>query len=286
MNGESTSNRRGGSRRWLLACLMLVIGAAQAQVAQDDAVVARLRAEGVAHETGRVVLWTPAGAFTDAEVGALAEAFDQGVAAIADLLGTGLDTAHYAEDKIHVFVSPAVDVSHVYGGYRHMAYDKPYLFLNVRQVRQGRAPYLHELTHLLAWRFGSHSLREGLASHVELELAGRGAGRASGLFGMTDAAHAEQQARTLLAGELGQRLLPLIGRNGAPDGTVTSTADMASREAYYVLSQSFVRHLIAGLGLAEFLAVYGDADPQAALHARSGKRLEEWREAWAAQPGG
>ncbi|HZH44719.1 MAG TPA: hypothetical protein VEY50_11620 [Lysobacter sp.] len=267
-------------RAWPGLLALLLALPAYAQVAQDDAVVARLHAAGQRHETPHVVLWSAPEALGETEAEALANALEQGVVAIGALLGTQLDTAHYAEDKVHVFVARGIDVSHVYGGYRHPQYDKPYLFLDVRRVRGGRAPYLHELTHLLAWRFGSHSLREGLASYVELELAAAGHGRSSGLFGMTDRDAAHGRALALLATEPAAGIVPQLGGRGGPEGGVTGTDDAASRETYYVLAQSFVRFLVERIGLPEFLQVYGDDDPDAAVARLTGAPMDVWRARW------
>ncbi|GHE32499.1 hypothetical protein [Vulcaniibacterium thermophilum] len=268
-------------RGWgMVLALMAAVAQAQSPMERDDRTVERLRAEGVRHESGQVVLWTLPGEMPAERAQALAQTLDRTAAAVSALLGRRLDTAHYADDRLHVFVASGIGASHVYAGYDHMAHDRPYLFFDLRKVRRGDAPFAHELAHVLVWRFGSHSLREGLATYVELELAARGEASASGLFGMHDADSAESRAAAIARSDAGLRVLPWIGRNGHADAAVTSLEDESSREAYYVLSQSFVRYLVTSLGLATVLDVHADADPEAALRARSGKPLEAWREAW------
>lgn len=281
-------SRCHGWHAWLLLALLVPLLPAHAQTpkTRDDAVVARLHAGGVRHERPSVVLWVGPDALPAAEAEAFADALDRGVAEIGELLGTMLDTAHYAEDKVQVFVARGVEASHVYGGYSHMQYDKPYLFLDARRVRRGGAPFMHELTHLMAWRFGSHSLREGFATYVELEVGGRVPGGLSGLFGMTDAATADARARTLLSTEAGARIATLMGRNGIPPADATDPSDMVSRETYYALSQSFVRFMVERIGLATFMRVYSDPDSETAIARLTGISMDVWRERWMRALGG
>lgn len=67
-------------------------------------------------------------------------------------------------------VTTKVRVSHVWQGYAHQADPRAVIFLNPRAYHGARtgsnATLAHELTHLFTWRYGSHSLREGLADFV------------------------------------------------------------------------------------------------------------------------
>ena len=249
--------------------------------ASDDSVSALLMREGTRHETPNVVLWVAPGALSQAEAAAFAAELDAGTASLAALLGGGLDREHYRYDRVQVFVSRRIGVSHVYAGYAHPRFDKPYLFLDAGKVRDGGAPYLHELAHILAWRFGSHSLREGFATYLALEVSAAGVGSSGGLFGMTDRAAADSLARALRDTPGGRAALPWIGRGGYADASVTSTENMQSRAAYYVLGQSFVRFLVERLGMAGFRRVLEAQDTDAAF-AATGRSAEEWRNAWLA----
>ena len=247
--------------------------------ASDDSISALLMREGTRYEAPHAVLWVAHGALSDAEAAAFAAELDAGVQALAALLGAGLDREHYRDDRVQVFVSGRIGVSHVYAGYAHPSFDRPYLFLNAGKVRDGSAPYLHELAHILAWRFGSHSLREGFATYLALEVSAAGVGRSGDLFGMSDRAAADSLARALLPTPAGQAALPWIGRSGYADESVTSTENPESRAAYYVLGQSYARFLVERLGMAAFLRVLQAQDTDAAL-AATGRSGEEWRNDW------
>lgn len=270
--------------RPILLAILLTLApvVAAAQVPADDAVAARLRAAGTRHDGARVVLWVEPGALDDTTQRRFARALDDGVLAVERTLGVAFDTAHYAEDTIHVFVASDVTVSHVYGGYAHQQHDRPYLYLSAERVRDGSAPYLHELTHLVAWRFGSHSLREGVASWVETAIAEQGAHRGAALFGVTTTRRADELARQLLGTAAGERVLPWIGRGGFADRAITEAtpANRASRAAYYVLSQSFAQFLVREAGIDVVVRLYGAADTEAAYVALTGRDREAWIAAW------
>lgn len=275
---------RPAARHLSLLLLLALAAPLAAQVPADDAVTARLRAGGTRHDGARVVLWVEPGALDDTTQRRFARTLDDGVLAVERTLGAAFDTAHYEEDAIHVFVASDVTVSHVYGGYAHQQHARPYLYLSAERVRAGAAPYLHELTHLVAWRFGSHSLREGVASWVETAIAERGEHRGAALFGVTTTRRADELALQMLASPAGGRVLPWVGRGGFADRAITEAtpANRASRAAYYVLSQSFAQHLVREAGVAAVARLYGAPDTEAAYVAVTGRDREAWIRGWMA----
>lgn len=230
--------------------------------------------------TPRLVLWADPQALTREEAEAFAVELAAGLAAIEALVGETVDAAHYGGDVVHVFVSGGITVSHVYAGYLHQDYPFPYLYLNAQRVRNRAAPYLHELTHIVLWRFGSHSLREGFASYVEGRLAGEGVGYYSGVFGPGPRAEVDAEAAAVLAGELGATVLPWIGTTGDTPRSVTSTSKPESRAAFYLLTRSFVQHLLDEVAMPVFIELYRAEDTEAAYVELTGRSLEQWRDAW------
>lgn len=275
------STRRLARAVGALVLLVAAAPSARAQVPADDSISARLQRAGVRVDAPRAVVWADSAALDPAAARRLATLVSDGVVAIEALTGRTIDRAHYGDDRIHVFVSRAVTVSHVYGGYDHQRHARPYLYLNTLKVRRDEAPYLHEATHVVARRFGSHSLREGVASYVESVLAARGVGYHSALWGVRDTASADSLARAALAGAAAATVLPWIGRAGhAPQG-VTSPEAMESRRAYYVLAQSFAGYLAARVGMPTLMRLYEAAD-EGAWRALTGRPLDAWREEWTA----
>jgi hypothetical protein len=253
---------------------------AQDSAAADSAIAARMMAEVQPVRTRRVVLWAQPDALSADDAQAFAQELDAGVAAIERLTGERVDTAHYRDSVVHVFVSGRVTVSHVYGGYSHPRHARPYLYLNPQRVRRRAAPYLHELTHIVLWRFGSHSLREGFASYVEGRLAEEGVGYNSGVFGPGPRAEVDSAAAAVLRSPVGAAVLPWIGRSGGTDPSITSAEVPESRAAFYLLTRSFVQHLLDEIGIPTFIRLYRADDTEAAYRELTGRSLDEWRASW------
>lgn len=251
--------------------------------ASDDAALAdRLMAAVRPVRAGNIMLWTAPEALTPDETRAFAVELNTALAAIEEMVGEPVDAAHFGDATVHVFVSPDVRVSHVYGGYAHPRYNRPYLYLNPQRVRNRAAPYLHELTHIVLWQFGSHSLREGFASYVEGRLAEEGIGYNSGVFGPGSREEVDQAAATVLSGDLKSRILPWIGRSGGTDRSITSTEEPETRAAFYVLTRSFVHHLLDGMDVPTFIRLYRAEDTELAYREITGRSLEQWRDSWMA----
>jgi hypothetical protein len=92
---------------------------------------------------------------------------------VETVTGVKLDTATLGP-KVHLYVSDAVGVSHVWRGYQHPSDPRAIIFLNPRvylgAMSGTNATHIHELAHLFTWRFTSHTLREGLADAVALSI--------------------------------------------------------------------------------------------------------------------
>lgn len=274
------------TRSWVVRVMMIAAaaaarpGAAQDSAAADSAIAARMMAEVQPVPTPRVVLWAQPDALSPHEARAFAAELAEGLAAIERLAGERVDHAHYGDSVVHVFVSGRVTVSHVYGGYAHARYTRPYLYLNPQRVQRRAAPYLHELTHIVLWRFGSHSLREGFASYVEGRLAQEGVGYNSGVFGPGPRAEVDSAAAALVRGGVGAAVLPWVGRPGGTDPSITSAEAPETRAAFYLLTRSFVHHLLDEIDIPTFIRLYRADDTEAAYRELTGRSLQEWRAAW------
>ena len=253
---------------------------AQDSATQDAAIAERMMAELQPVRTPRVQLWAQAETLSAEEAQAFAMELDRGLLAIERLTGEQVDPAHYGGSTVDVFVSGRVTVSHVYGGYSHPSYNKAYLYLNPQRVRNRAAPFLHELTHIVLWRFGSHSLREGFASYVEGRLAEEGVGYNSGVFGPGPRAEVDAAAAALLEGEIGARVLPWIGRSGGTDPQITSAESPETRAAFYLLARSFVQHLLDEIDMPTFIRLYRAENTETAYPELTGRSLEQWRDSW------
>lgn len=207
---------------------------------------------------GRIELWAD-GARPDPQLARLA---DEALAQLEEL--TGLRWVERAGARpLRIVVSARTRFSHVQGGYDPDAPFEPTLFLNPRVAAEavaGRdATYVHEMAHLLTGRFSSHTLREGLADHLALQLL---PGRA---VGPNDA------ARTLDP-DLLDEMRPLLGTSQPPPAAILK--DPRRRAAYYAASQRFVGYLIAQGGIRHFMELYTSQAPEAAYVLVYGQTLQ------------
>jgi hypothetical protein len=194
---------------------------------------------------------------------ALVTVAEQALARMEQLLGRKLDEATLGP-RIHIYVSASTRVSHVWRGYRHPSDPKPIVFLNPSvaglAVSGTNATYAHELAHLLTWRYRSHTLREGLADYLALQLHPR-AGIGPNLRGYSSPPAVPQEVNQYL------------GTIRAPPEAVVS--DAYFRSAYYYASYRFVRYLIGRADMETFLKLYEAEDPGVEISRLYGASLQE-----------
>ncbi len=183
----------------------------------------------------------------------IASASDRAITKMESILGRRWD-AQTLGDRVSIYVSSETRVSHVLGGYEHQNNPRAVLFLNsvVAQMSlSGRnATYAHELAHLLTWRFYSHTLREGLADYLALQLH-PGAGVGPNREGYSTFP------------PLAEGVSDVLGTAAAPPAALLQ--DQAFRQSYYASSYRLVRYLIEAGGLAKFLELYAASDPEPAF---------------------
>ena len=183
----------------------------------------------------------------------LAAASDRAISQMEGLLGRRWDGSTLGE-RVSVYVSAETRVSHVLGGYEHQNNPRAVLFLNPlvgRLALSGKnATYAHELGHLLTWRFYSHTLREGLADYLALELhPGAGVG--------------PNREGYATFPPLAPGVSELLGTTESPPASLVH--DQAFRESYYASSYRLVRYLVGLKGRPTFLELYAARDPEPAF---------------------
>ncbi|MFH1602607.1 MAG: hypothetical protein ABIH03_01725 [Pseudomonadota bacterium] len=180
----------------------------------------------------------------------LVQAAERALAGMEELLGHKFDETTFGP-RGRIYVSSSPSISHVWRGYEHPSDPKAVLFLNPRVARLGlrgtNATYAHELAHLLAWRFYSHTLREGLADYLALCIH-PGAGVGPNIEGYASPPAVPAEVETYL------------GTARAPPAALKN--DTRFRRAYYFASYRFVRFLIERDGMATFLKLYQARDPE------------------------
>jgi hypothetical protein len=168
------------------------------------------------------------------------------------LTGRPFDTATLGP-KIRIYVSNGITVSHVWNGYGHPKDPKGVVLLSVRAyegaVTRTNATYVHEMAHLFAWRYHSHTLREGLADYLALEVhPGAGVGPNAEGYDTSKAIPLD--------------VIEYLGTTKPPPAFLMS--DLSQRRAYYFASYRFVKFLITTGGMETFLQLYDSPNTEEA----------------------
>lgn len=169
---------------------------------------------------------------------------------LESLLGWPYDAASLGP-RIRIYVADFPGPSHVWRGYGHRLDPRAIVFINQRAyagaMRGNNATYIHELAHLYTWRYASHTLREGIADYLALQIL---PGAAVGPHG------GDRDASPIEA-----RVVEYLGTTRPPPPQVLS--DEKFRRMYYLASYRFVKYLVGRGGMETFLKLYDSPDPEA-----------------------
>ena len=194
---------------------------------------------------------------------ALVEIAERALTRMEELLGRKLDEATLGP-RIRIYVSAGTTISHVWRGYRHPSDPRAIVFLNPRVVQLAvggtNATYAHELAHLLTWRYHSHTLREGLADYLALQLH-PGAGVGPNFEGYASPP------------DVPPGILEYLGTSRPPPDALMTDAPF--RRAYYFASYRFARYLIERGGMPTFLKLYDAGEPETEIARLYGASLKE-----------
>lgn len=154
-------------------------------------------------------------------------------------------------DRIQIYCSDAVKVSHVHGGYLQTKEPLGRIFLNSRSafgaVQGVNSTYIHELAHLFTWNFCSHTLREGLADFVASSLHhGSAIGPVPVDF--------------VLPKDEFRRYSKYWTTTKTPPRKLKTDIDF--RRGYYFSSRLFVTYLIEQSSLDAFMKLYASPEPE------------------------
>jgi hypothetical protein len=245
------------SIRLVAACLLVVsLAAAQSSRRRSEAHV----------ETERLTLsYSPSDLEPNAAAAFLTLA-DEGLTHIESAL-----KLKYTGEKIQFRVSRRVRISNAYGSR---------INLPLTRVQQRSAPYLHETTHVLMQQYSRGYqpptwLNEGFASYIESYIADEFGGYDAHVFTRDGNRSVHAEAREHLETSYGRQAEPYIIRSGAPPGLARDRERVAP--PFYVLSQSFVKFLVAAIGLESVKNMHRGGDH---LEKPQRRLIDEWKVEW------
>jgi hypothetical protein len=259
----------------LASAVPLKAAIASSLAERDAAAAERLDREGIAAERERVrVRVEPGTPPTVAE--ALADRVENGLGLVEQALGKTMDSPHYGGDRVSIYAVANLSVSHTFDSFNHPQHNKPFVYFPLRMVQADTEPYLHELTHIILWAYGSRSLREGFANWVMLSKP-RYSGKPNRIHvGITGRAGTDQFSAELLRSPEGGSVLAAMGTTGPFEGAFGGEG----RGSVYIASTSFVYFLLEHVPLPAFMELHISNDPESAMPALTGRDLATWRRDW------
>lgn len=231
-----------------LLCLIGATWPAQAQRAMNDEQIF-MQAKRVAR--GELVEVFQHG--VDIEAAKFLRLAEEAYQGIEKVTGLKFDTATLGP-RLQIIVSASAPVSHVWRGHHHQQEPRGILILNAfayrGAIKANNATYIHGMTQLFTWHYSSHTLHEGLADWVALEVLPGAA------VGPNPNGH---DPKTVVPPVIADYL----GTNQAPP--LWLDLDAERRAAYYFASYRFVKYLIDTKGFATFMQLYNSPKPDASF---------------------
>jgi hypothetical protein len=218
----------------------------------------------VRYEAERATVYFEAGQFTPEEMQRFVRLADRGVADVAAYLEAG------GAPRVTFHVRSNEPMSRSF---------RRTVVLPAERVKNDRAPYLHETTHVLVPpRNGCLWLSEGFASYVQSYVAEHVGGYDGYVFSWGGNGNIDRLARRHLAGERGRAVLPYVGGDGSPPEIWEERRQVAA--PFYVLSHSFVKHLVENAGVNAVKDLLRADDVPAALARATSRSVAQWKADW------
>lgn len=220
-------------------------------------------------DTERATLYFEDGALTPPEAARFAQLVNQGIVDIESYLRPAAPTG-LREGKIIFRIRDDLPYSMTRGRT---------ISLMLERVHTDSAPYLHETVHVLVPSANrSVWISEGFASYVESYVSENIGGYDAHVFSRAGNRGVDGEAARWLGRDGGQVVLPFVGAPGEPDEMTSERRRVAA--PLYVMSQSFVKFLVARIGLGRVIALVSSRDPEAELEETSGRTVQSWKTEW------
>lgn len=243
--------------------LLLVLPAvAKANVRWDDRIAAEVDRTADVSVRADVEVRALGGALDAKTLDDFATLAQDGVTHIEQYTGVARDRSQ----RIVIYLSPRVGISHTYPRYPDSPQHEPRVFIDSERVADGDAPYLHELVHAVVGDGGATWLEEGFAEYVASSVAQQYGGYYAPVLS-DDNTRVDAQARAVIA------------TGGAqPQWFVQSQPLLRSqyeRRNFYILAHSFTKFLAGRIGTQQLVRLHRTDDPRAAARVS-----ERWERRW------
>lgn len=252
----------------LVALLAVIAGSAPVHGQRE--LVSQTVGDHTRYEAERASVYFETGEFTAAEMERFVRLVDRGIG----------DIEMYLKDGTQQKVGEAPKITyHVRGNIPMSRSFRRTVLLPAERVKQDAAPYLHETTHvLMRTRSDCMWLSEGFASFVQSHVAEHMGGYDGYVFSWGGNANVDRLARRYLTRDTGRAVLPFVAGEGNPSEVWEERRQVAA--PFYVLSHSFVKHLVEHASLSAVKEMAQADDAAAVLERLTKRSLAGWKADW------
>jgi len=236
----------------LLLALLPLGGVALADVKEDRRVAAEVDAAPEVRSRPDVEVRALKGSLDDRDPDDFADLAQKGVLDIERFTGMKRNRAQ----RIVIYVSPRIDISHTYPRYPDSPSHEARMFLDSERVASRTAPYLHELVHAVVGDGGAMWLEEGFAEWVASSVAQQYGGYYAAVLSASND-HVDAQARAVIATGGGRNVEEWFR---AHEPAFTTPRE---RRDFYVLAHSFTKYLAQTVGTRELVQIHRSGNSRA-----------------------
>lgn len=217
--------------------------------------------------TEKSVIYCETDYLTEDEIREYSIEIDYGIKKIESYLGISIDSERFINSRVFVVINSSSDST---------SFDDADLDLDhtaiiyVDSVKTGHSNYLHELVHIIACRYGSEWIKEGLAVYLNDKLGGEPSAPNYGL-------NIDDLSYNLYNTEVNNSsyMLDFIGQNG-----FLKLHDLNQQSKYGILSGSFVKYLDDSLGTDMLMDIYNSSDTRQSIKDLTGNDIDYWKKEW------
>ena len=217
--------------------------------------------------TEHAIFYSQSDYLNEDEIREFAKRVDTGIIEIETYLNMKLDSDHYINSRIFVNINDSMnepEFNNENNDIEHTA------IISVDNIKEKKAPYIHELIHLIAWEYSSTWIKEGLAIYLNDMFNGDPTYPNNG-YDIDKLSLQFYNNGTLES----LKAFDLLGENGFPN-----YEDVETEKIFYIFSASFVKYIENSIGTNDFIDIYKSSDTKNSLENITGKSIQILKDEW------
>lgn len=217
--------------------------------------------------TEHAIFYCQSDYLSEDEIRGFAKRVDTGIVEIETYLNMKLDSDKYINSRIFVDINGSMNEPEFNNENTDLEHTA---IISIDNVKENQAPYIHELTHLIAWKYSSAWTKEGLAIYLNDIFNGYPTYPNNGydIDKLSLQFYNNGTLKSLTA-------FNLLGENGFPN-----YEDIEIEKIFYIFSASFVKYIENSIGTNNFVNIYESQDTKNSLENITGKSIKVLKDEW------